>query len=583
MQWLNDRYRLDTLIGRGGMAVVWRAYDAVLRRVVAVKMLPDRSVDARSRRRLRDEAHAAARLSHPAIANVYDYGEAWVGWRRRTPFLVMEYVDGPTLADRLAAGALPWSEAVRICADVAAALAFAHANELVHRDVKPANVMLSPSGVKVVDFGIASASGHHQVDADGVIFGTRAYMAPEQAADVPAAPSGDVYALGLLLYECLTGTRSGWVTDSGPTVPDGPGSDHAVAMPPCVPALSELVPACLSADPALRPTSAEVAETLRRAVGAAAWPLATIRAGTPWEDRPTVARNATADGDRPWHRARLFRTRSTPDVRQRSVSLPQAAFAAASAAAVAITLALQLPGAASSEGVPSVMPPPDSPNGQSATDCTTRFSARYLADGTFTALLDLTYTGLKSLSAWSVRFTLPDGQHLIGADRGRWTQNDATVTITTNQSLFPGQTVSVALHGTASDHEDPPRSFALDGHTCSKSATDLEATRSVTVPGPIRTVREPRGQQARQPATSPSGKMSSKAAPTDPTPSDPTPTDPPPSQPDPPPSQPDPPPSQQPDPPPSSAPSDQPEPSTGGSQSGTDGPPPSGTAQPSWF
>jgi serine/threonine-protein kinase len=130
MRWLTGRYRLDTPVGRGGMAVVWRGYDAVLRRVVAIKMLPDRGTDARSRKRLRDEAHTAARLSHPAIASVYDYGEAPVGLRRRAPFLVMEYVEGPTLSARLSAGALPWANAVRICAEVAAALAFAHANKL---------------------------------------------------------------------------------------------------------------------------------------------------------------------------------------------------------------------------------------------------------------------------------------------------------------------------------------------------------------------------------------------------------------------------------------------------------------------
>jgi serine/threonine-protein kinase len=539
MRWLTDRYRLDDQVGRGGMAVVWRGYDRVLRRVVAIKMLPDRGVDSRSRKRLRDEAHAAARLSHPAIASVYDYGEAAVGFRRRAPFLVMEYVDGPTLAARLSAGALPRAEAMRTCTEVAAALAFAHANKLVHRDVKPANVMLSPFGVKVVDFGIASASGQHQVDGDGRVFGTRAYMAPEQMSDAPVAAASDVYALGLLLHQCLTGARPHAAGDSDPTVPGGLGGPRALPLLAGVPALvSDLVTACLATDPARRPTSAEVAETLHRATADAVAPLPGIRAGVPRADTPTVAQGTPTGCHVPWHRSLILRARTGRAERRRGVALTQAALAVAAAAILTIALAVQLPGAASSDAMPSVVPPPDGPDQRPATDCTTRFSAKYRADGTFTAVLDVTYTGVASLSAWSVRFAMPAGQHVAGADLGRWMQDEGIVTISTDQPLLPGQTVTVALHGTASSHGDPPRGFTLDGHACSRSATDLEATRSVTVPGPTRTVREPRRQPdvtgppqptPRQPE--PSEPHPSEPSAGEPHPSEPAPTEPQPSEP----------------------------------------------------
>src|SRR5689334_16527034 len=146
---LAGRYRLVERLGAGGMSVVWRGYDEVLGRPVAVKVLAAELVsDAELRGRVRREARAAARLSHPNITNVYDYGERDDG----TPYVVMELVDGQSLAQRMASGPLPWRTAVRVAAQVASALAAAHAQGLVHRDVTPANVMLSRSGVKVVDF-----------------------------------------------------------------------------------------------------------------------------------------------------------------------------------------------------------------------------------------------------------------------------------------------------------------------------------------------------------------------------------------------------------------------------------------------
>src|SRR4051812_33206349 len=154
-QTLGDRYKLLDELGSGGMAVVWSARDEVLGRRVAVKLLAGRFAgDPQSRARIRDEARAAATLSHPNIAQVYDYGEA-----AGAPYVVMELVNGPTLQQKVADGPLPPRKVFRICGEVAAALAAAHADGLVHRDIKMANIMVTPAGAKVVDFGIAAAVG----------------------------------------------------------------------------------------------------------------------------------------------------------------------------------------------------------------------------------------------------------------------------------------------------------------------------------------------------------------------------------------------------------------------------------------
>ena len=158
-QTLGGRYKLLNELGSGGMAVVWRAHDEVLGRPVAVKLLAGRYAgDPQSRARIRDEARAAATLSHPNIAQVYDFGESDDSGIC-LPYVVMELINGPTLAQRVSVGPLPPRTVFRICGEVAAALAAAHADGLVHRDIKPANVMVTPGGAKVVDFGIAAAAG----------------------------------------------------------------------------------------------------------------------------------------------------------------------------------------------------------------------------------------------------------------------------------------------------------------------------------------------------------------------------------------------------------------------------------------
>jgi len=198
---LAGRYRLEERIAAGGAGEVWRGYDMVLARAVAVKLLrPEYAEHPEALARFRSEARHAASLSHPGIAQVYDYGED------RQPFLVMELVDGPSLAAVLASGPLDTWHAMDVVAQTATALSAAHAAGLVHRDIKPANLLIGPGGqVKVTDFGIAYAAGSAPVTRTGTLIGTPAYLAPERAAGRPATTASDLYSLGIVGYECLSG------------------------------------------------------------------------------------------------------------------------------------------------------------------------------------------------------------------------------------------------------------------------------------------------------------------------------------------------------------------------------------------
>ncbi|GAB3938074.1 hypothetical protein GCM10027614_17450 [Micromonospora vulcania] len=206
---LHDRYVLHERIGLGGMSEVWRADDEVLGRPVAIKVLAGQlAADPQLRATIQREARAAARLTHPHVTQVYDYAEATLAGGAVVPYLVMELVDGYNLADRLRAGPLPWPEAVRVAGQIAAALAAAHRIGVVHRDVKPGNVMLTDTGAKVLDFGIAALGGPHHPLAGQTgepLMGTPAYFAPERLVAGPPDPASDVYALGALLYRTLTG------------------------------------------------------------------------------------------------------------------------------------------------------------------------------------------------------------------------------------------------------------------------------------------------------------------------------------------------------------------------------------------
>ncbi|MFI6824101.1 serine/threonine-protein kinase [Micromonospora sp. NPDC050187] len=266
---LHDRFVLRARIGLGGMSEVWRADDEVLHRPVAVKALAGQlAADPELRATIGREARAAARLTHPHVTQVYDYGEATLAGGVVVPYLVMELVEGENLADRLNRGPLAWPDAVRLGGQVAAALAAAHRIGVVHHDVKPGNVMLTDTGAKVLDFGIAALAGpHHPLagrDGGEPLMGTPAYIAPERLAAGATDPASDVYALGALLYRTLTGRAPLPVrTWEDAWAVHGRGSPVPPLGIPELPAdVDRLVMACLAADPARRPAAADVATRL---------------------------------------------------------------------------------------------------------------------------------------------------------------------------------------------------------------------------------------------------------------------------------------------------------------------------------
>jgi eukaryotic-like serine/threonine-protein kinase len=208
---LAGRYRLCRWLAAGGMGQVWQAVDEVLGRPVAVKLLRDEyAQDPSFVRRFRAEARYGAAVTHPGIASVFDYGEVrTTDGTAPTPFLVMELVAGEPLSALLARnGRLGLDRSLEIVGQAAVAVGAAHRAGLVHRDIKPANLLLGPDGtVKVTDFGVAQALGQGQGDQRELLVGTAGYLSPEQATGRPATAASDLYALGVVAYECLAGRR----------------------------------------------------------------------------------------------------------------------------------------------------------------------------------------------------------------------------------------------------------------------------------------------------------------------------------------------------------------------------------------
>jgi serine/threonine protein kinase len=267
---LGDRYLLGDVIGRGGMADVHRATDRLLSREVAVKVLRETTETESDRERFTTEARTLAGLNHPGLVTVLDAGIA-----AERPYLVMELVEGPSLSRACAGGPLDPDRVAEIGAEVADALASAHAQQVVHRDVKPGNVLLGSDGrVRLADFGIARLIGdtvrHTQT---GHAIGTPAYLSPEQIHGDEVTPAVDIYSLGLVLIEALSGERP---------FPGTPAESALARLnrPPDVPpSLSDrwqtLLRAMTALEPADRPDAGEVAAALRALPAADADPTAT--------------------------------------------------------------------------------------------------------------------------------------------------------------------------------------------------------------------------------------------------------------------------------------------------------------------
>src|SRR3954470_8988192 len=254
---LGNRYGLRSLLATGGMGQVWRAEDVLLGRTVAIKVLrSEYTGDELFLARFRAEAHHAAALSHPNIAAVYDYGEepAIDGSGEHLAYLVMELVEGEPLSAMLArAGALPPNRVIDVLRQTAAALGAAHDAGVVHRDVKPGNVLVGTDGtVKITDFGIAWSAGSVPLTQTGQVIGTASYLSPEQAAGAHATPASDVYALGMVGYELLTGHRA-FDGDNSVAIALRHLRDQPEPLPETLPAgVRSLIEHALVKDPAQR-------------------------------------------------------------------------------------------------------------------------------------------------------------------------------------------------------------------------------------------------------------------------------------------------------------------------------------------
>ncbi len=232
---LGDRYEIGELIGQGGMAQVHKARDTRLDRQVAVKLLkPELSLDPEFRTRFRQEAQSAARMSHPTVVRVFDAGEEPAvdaqGEPAAVPYIVMEYVDGRMVKDIIAEGPLTEAEAVRITKGILTALEYSHRAGIVHRDIKPGNVMVTPGGqIKVMDFGIARAVSETSANVaqTGTILGTAQYFSPEQARGESVDARTDLYSTGVILFELLTG-RAPFESDTAV----GVAYQHVAEEPP---------------------------------------------------------------------------------------------------------------------------------------------------------------------------------------------------------------------------------------------------------------------------------------------------------------------------------------------------------------
>ncbi|MGP3919671.1 serine/threonine-protein kinase [Nonomuraea sp. 10N515B] len=259
---LAGRYRLDTRIGAGGMGEVWRGEDIVLARTVAVKvLLPGRMEDPGFVARFQGEARAMATINHAGVVDVYDYGVSG-----DTVYLVMKFVDGEPL-DRLLSrlGRIPPQAAMELIAQAASALQAVHDQGIVHRDVKPGNLLVQRDGTLVLtDFGIARSDLANRLTDAGMVLGTAAYCAPEQAEGAPVTPAVDIYALGVVAYECLVGQRP-FDGDSAVTIALKHIREAPPPLPPSIPpAVRTLVEIALSKDPARRyPTAKAMSEAAR--------------------------------------------------------------------------------------------------------------------------------------------------------------------------------------------------------------------------------------------------------------------------------------------------------------------------------
>lgn len=455
---LDDRYRLTRQVGSGGMSVVFAADDSILRRQVAVKVLAlAGTADPAPARRLLQEARTVATLRHPHIATVYDFGVHRSDDGTVTPYLVMEMLDGELLSHMLRLGRLPWRQAVSVCAELAAGLSAAHAAGIVHHDVSPANIMLTSTGVKVLDFGISALIGDAQQGVDDDVVGTAPYLAPERLGRGHVTGSADVYAAGLVLYRCLAG-RLPWDASTVAEMLYAHARVEPRRLPPLgLPrAVEDACYECLSREPHRRPSAADLAQILSREVRRTE--AATVRLGD------VAARAPGGDGE--------IRTVavdvSRPRRRLPSWRVPAGAGALCGLLALGYLLYPHGP-------QPTAAAQADTTR---AAPCSVTYVATYGKENRFDATMTL--TAPHAVDVWTLQFALPGGESLVSirpatpdtqqvadAAQVRVGQQGRLVTVGQGTELASGVPVSLIVNGRYGHAPtQPPAGFTLNGNRC---------------------------------------------------------------------------------------------------------------------
>jgi len=487
---VGGRYRLVERLGSGGMSVVWRGYDEVLGRQVAVKVLaPSLAADRVFRERIRTEAQAAGRLSHPHITNVYDYGESG-----GVPYVVMELVDGVPLA--ACATPMPWRDAVAICAEVASALAAAHARGVVHRDVTPSNVMLTAVGAKVLDFGISAVVGEQETGPDGSLLGTPAYIAPERLDGGQVSAAADVYGLGLLLYRCLAG-RLPWPGRSRTELLRA----HLHAEPEPLPDLdglpaevAELCTRCLAKAPGDRPTSAEVVAVLAAAGGHLPRPVspasipgaANGAGGTTILPRTDDRAENAARGVAP--AAGIQTASGRPALRDLLAGRRRQVLSAAAAVVVlgAAGIGFAAGGGDDPAGPTTAALAAPATAAADRPECEVNYALRRDSGRDFDADVTVVNAGRVPVDDWSLAFTFPGDQKVTRAGSATVEQRGSAVVLRPAGSVAmpAGGSAGVRLTGSYTKSNAFPMEFRLDGAFCVPKLSTVTTASTTTTRKP---------------------------------------------------------------------------------------------------
>ncbi|GIF72037.1 serine/threonine-protein kinase [Asanoa siamensis] len=496
MATVGGRYRLVERLGAGGMSVVWRGYDEVLGRQVAIKVLaPTLAADPAFREQIRAEAQAAARLSHPHITGVYDYGESG-----GVPYVVMELVDGVPLT--AVTTPMPWQDAVAICAEIGSALAAAHARGVVHRDVTPSNVLLSATGAKVLDFGISAVVGEQEIGPDGALLGTPAYIAPERLDGGQVSAAADVYGLGLLLYRSLAGrlpwsgrTRTELLRCHLYTAPDPlPAVDGLPAE------VADLCMRCLAKAPSERPTTAEVVGVLAAAIGHLPRPVSPAPAIGGGSFGNTTILPRTGDPVKAAARgvAPAAVVRDLLKSRRHQVVVGAAAAVVVLGAAGAGLAVARGSGGGSGPGPTTALAAPAA--AAEAPACEVRYALRRDSGGSFDADVTVVNAGRVPVTDWSLAFSFPGDQKLTRAAAATVHQqgNDVVLKPAEPAAVPAGGSAGMRLTGSYGRSNAFPVEFRLDGAFCAPKLSTVTTTQPV-----VRQPAPPKQQPKQQPKPKP--------------------------------------------------------------------------------